>query len=120
MRIQWVDTVHIGLSLITSREVVSLGGSTKQSGHRSILSASLFKTRKRDAPMTQQELDLSAFAHRAHDRPDLVAEMVTFLYQGLIDAEATEYIAAERNIATPAFSDPSGGSVRREGTFRVR
>jgi len=37
-----------------------------------------------------------------------------------IDAEATEYIAVERNIATPAFSDPSGGSVRREGTFRVR
>jgi len=47
--------------------------------------------------MTHQEFDLSAFADRVHDRPDLdlVREMVTFLYQALIDAEATEQIGAE-------------------------
>jgi len=37
--------------------------------------------------MTHQEFDLSAFADRVHDRPDLdlVREMVTFLYQALSD-----------------------------------
>ncbi len=47
--------------------------------------------------MTHQEFDLSAFADRVHDRPDLdlVREMVTFLYQALIDQEATDHIGAE-------------------------
>ena len=46
--------------------------------------------------MTHQEFDLSALADRLHGHPDvdLVAEMVTFLYQALIDAEATEHIGA--------------------------
>ena len=58
---------------------------------------SLEKTRKRDAPMTHQEFDLSAFTNRVHERPDLdlVREMVTFLYQALIDQEATDHIGAE-------------------------
>ena len=40
--------------------------------------------------MTHQEFDLSAFTNRVHERPDLdlVREMVTFLYQSLIDAGA--------------------------------
>ncbi len=47
--------------------------------------------------MTHQELDLSTFADRVHDRPDLdlVAEMVTFLHQALIDQEVTDHIGAE-------------------------
>ena len=47
--------------------------------------------------MTHQEFDLSAFTNRVHERPDLdlVREMVTFLYQSLIDAEATDHIGAE-------------------------
>ena len=47
--------------------------------------------------MTHQELDLSAFADRVHDRPDvdLVAEMVTFLHQALIDQEVTDHIGGE-------------------------
>lgn len=46
--------------------------------------------------MTHQEFDLSAFAERVQGSPDLdlVREMVTFLYQALIDAEATEAIGA--------------------------
>jgi transposase InsO family protein len=47
--------------------------------------------------MTHQEFDLSALTDRLQDRPDLdlVREMVTFLYQALIDQEATEQIGAE-------------------------
>ena len=47
--------------------------------------------------MTHQEFDLSAFTNRVHERPDLdlVREMVTFLYQALIDQEATDHIGAE-------------------------
>ena len=47
--------------------------------------------------MTHEEFDLSALADRLHERPDLdlVREMVTFLYQALIDQEATEHIGAE-------------------------
>jgi transposase-like protein len=47
--------------------------------------------------MTHQEFDLSALTDRLQDRPDLdlVREMVTFLYQALIEQEATEQIGAE-------------------------
>ena len=47
--------------------------------------------------MTHEEFDLSALADRLHERPDLdlVREMVTFLYQALIDQEVTEHIGAE-------------------------
>jgi len=47
--------------------------------------------------MAHQEFDLSALVDALDQRPDLdlVREMVTFLYQALIDAEATEQIGAE-------------------------
>jgi excisionase family DNA binding protein len=47
--------------------------------------------------MVHQEFDLSALVDALDQRPDLdlVREMVTFLYQALIDAEATEQIGAE-------------------------
>jgi putative transposase len=47
--------------------------------------------------MTQQEFDPSALLDALDDRPDLdlVREMVAWLYQALIDAEATERIGAE-------------------------
>ena len=47
--------------------------------------------------MTHEEFDLSALVDRLHERPDLdlVREMVTFLYQALIDQEVTEHIGAE-------------------------
>jgi len=46
--------------------------------------------------MTHQEFDLSALTDRLHEHPDvdLVAEIVAFLYQALIDQEATEQIGA--------------------------
>ena len=47
--------------------------------------------------MAQQEFDPSALLDALQDRPDLdlVREMVAWLYQALIDAEATEMIGAE-------------------------
>ena len=46
--------------------------------------------------MTHHEFDLSALTDRLPEHPDvdLVAEMVTFLYQALIGAEATDHIGA--------------------------
>ncbi len=48
-------------------------------------------------PVTHQEFDPSALLDALTDRPDLdvVREMVAWLYQELIDAEATEVIGAE-------------------------
>jgi putative transposase len=47
--------------------------------------------------MTQQQFDPSALLDALQERPDLdlVREMVRFLYQALIDSEATERIGAE-------------------------
>ncbi len=47
--------------------------------------------------MTQYQFDPSTLLDAFHDRPDLdlVREMVGFLYQALIDIEATEVIGAE-------------------------
>ena len=47
--------------------------------------------------MTQQQVDPSALLDALQERPDLdfVREMVRFLYQALIDSEATERIGAE-------------------------
>jgi len=66
--------------------------------------------------MAHQEFDLSAFAERLNDDPDLdlVREMVTVLYQALIDAEATELIGAaphERSILRTTRRN--GSRVRR-------
>ena len=65
--------------------------------------------------MTHQEFDLSALADRLHGHPDvdLVAEMVTFLYQALIDAEATEHIGA-------AFHEQSLTRTTRRNGSRPR
>jgi putative transposase len=57
--------------------------------------------------MTQNHFDPSALLDAFHDRPDLdlVREMVGFLYQALIDIEATEVIGAgphERTITRTA------------------
>ncbi len=47
--------------------------------------------------MAQQQFDPTALLDALQDRPDLdlVREMVAWLYQALIDAEATEVIGAE-------------------------
>ncbi len=49
--------------------------------------------------MTHLDFDLSTLAERIVESPDvdLVREMVTFLYQALIDVEATDAIGAERH-----------------------
>jgi len=86
--------------------------------------------------MTHQEFDLSAFTNRVHERPDLdlVREMVTFLYQALIDQEATDHIGAEphersltrttrRNGSRPRRVSPKAGDLSlkipkiRKGSF---
>jgi len=49
--------------------------------------------------MTHHDFDLSAVLEqlRSDESGDLVRQMVSFLYQALIDAEATEVIQAERH-----------------------
>ena len=55
------------------------------------------KTRPKETSITQNQLDPSTLLDAFDDRPDLdlVREMVGFLYQALIDIEATEVIGAE-------------------------
>jgi putative transposase len=58
---------------------------------------SLGKTREKEAPMTRQEFDPSALLDALRSSPDidLVRQLVTFMYQGLIDVEAADVIGAE-------------------------
>ena len=62
--------------------------------------------------MTHTQFDASALFDALDERPelDLVREMVTFLYQALIDTEATAVIGAER------FERSLERSTRRNGT----
>ena len=52
--------------------------------------------------MTQHDFDLSEVLEQLKndDSGDLVRQMVSFLYQALIDAEATEVVQAERHERT--------------------
>ena len=76
---------------------------------------SLDKTRKRDALMTHPEFDLSAFAVRLEASPDvdLVREMVTFLYQAMIDSGATQRIGAEPHERSATRTTRHNGSRSR-------
>ena len=62
--------------------------------------------------MTQYQFDPSALFDAFHDRPDLdlVREMVGFLYQALIDIEATEVIGAEPHERTITRTTRRNGS----------
>jgi transposase-like protein len=62
--------------------------------------------------MTQYQFDPSALLDAFHDRPDLdlVREMVGFLYQALIDIEATEVIGAEPHERTITRTARRNGS----------
>jgi len=54
---------------------------------------------ERNTPVTHNDFDLSAVPEqlRSDASDDLVRQMVSFLYQPLIDAEATEVVQAERH-----------------------
>ena len=62
--------------------------------------------------MTQYQFDPSVLLDAFHDRPDLdlVREMVGFLYQALIDIEATEVIGAEPHERTATRTTRRNGS----------
>jgi len=62
--------------------------------------------------MTQYQFDPSRLLDAFHDRPDLdlVREMVGFLYQALIDIEATEVIGAEPHQRTTTRTTRRNGS----------
>lgn len=62
--------------------------------------------------MTQYQFDPSTLLDAFHDRPDLdlVREMVGFLYQALIDIEATEVIGAEPHERTVTRTTRRNGS----------
>jgi putative transposase len=62
--------------------------------------------------MTQNHFDVSALLDAFHDRPDLdlVREMVGFLYQALIDIEATEVIGAGPHERTITRTSRRNGS----------
>ena len=65
--------------------------------------------------MTQPDFDLSHVLEqlRNDDSGDLVREMVMFLYQALIDSEATTVIQAERHERTAERTTQRNGSRPR-------
>ncbi len=65
--------------------------------------------------MTHHDFDLSAVLEqlRSDESGDLVRQMVSFLYQALIDAEATEVIQAERHERTLARTTQRNGTRPR-------
>ena len=65
--------------------------------------------------MTHHDFDLSAVLEqlRSDESGDLVRQMVAFLYQALIDAEATEVVQAERHERTLARTTQRNGSRPR-------
>ncbi len=62
--------------------------------------------------MTHNDFDLSEVLEQLQgdESGDLVRQMVIFLYQALIDAEATELIQAERHERTMARTTQRNGS----------
>ena len=65
--------------------------------------------------MTHLDFDLSTLAERIAESPDvdLVREMVTFLYQALIDLEATDAIGAEHHERALTRTTRRNGSRQR-------
>ena len=65
--------------------------------------------------MTHHDFDLSDVLEqvRSDESGDLVREMVTFLYQTLIDAEASEVIQAERHERTLSRTTQRNGTRAR-------
>ena len=65
--------------------------------------------------MTHNDFDLSAVLEqlRSDESGDLVRQMVGFLYQALIDAEATEVVQAERHERTLSRTTQRNGSRPR-------
>ena len=72
------------------------------------------KTRK-ETPVTQTDFDLSTVldALQSDESGDLVRQMVRFLYQALIDAEASEVIQAARHERTLARTTQRNGTRPR-------
>ena len=65
--------------------------------------------------MTHHDFDLSAVLEqlRSDESGDLVRQMVSFLYQALIDAQATEVVQAERHERTLSRTTQRNGSRPR-------
>jgi putative transposase len=70
---------------------------------------------ERNTPMTHHDFDLSEVlsALQSDESGDLVRQMVSFLYQALIDAEATEVVQAERHERSLARTTQRNGSRPR-------
>ena len=70
---------------------------------------------ERNTPVTHNDFDLSAVLEqlRSDESGDLVRQMVAFLYQALIDAEATEVVQAERHERSLARTTQRNGSRPR-------
>jgi putative transposase len=70
---------------------------------------------ERNTPVTHHDFDLSDVLEqlRSDESGDLVRQMVTFLYQALIDAEATQVIQAERHERTLARTTQRNGTRPR-------
>ena len=70
---------------------------------------------ERNTPVTHNDFDLSAVLEqlRSDESGDLVREMVAFIYQALIDIEATEVVQAERHERTLSRTTQRNGSRPR-------
>src|SRR5487761_756280 len=70
---------------------------------------------ERNTPMTHHDFDLSEVlgALQSDESGDLVRQMVSFLYQALIDAEATEVVRAERHERTLTRTTQRNGTRSR-------
>ena len=70
---------------------------------------------ERKTPVTHNDFDLSEVLEQlqSDESGDLVRQMVTFLYQALIDAEATEVIQAERHERSLTRTTQRNGSRPR-------
>lgn len=70
---------------------------------------------ERKTPVTHNDFDLSKVLEqlKSDESGDLVRQMVTFLYQALIDAEATDVVQAERHERTLSRTTQRNGSRAR-------
>ena len=70
---------------------------------------------ERNTPVTHHDFDLSEVlsALQSDESGDLVRQMVSFLYQALIEAEATEVVQAERHERTLSRTIQRNGSRPR-------
>jgi len=75
---------------------------------------------ERKTPVTHNDFDLSKVLEqlKSDESGDLVRQMVTFLYQALIDAEATDVVQAERHERT--LSRTTNEMARARGCSRPR